>query len=58
MIHAFTGPRGWPALTADPQRRTWVESGKGAKWTCSCGASVTTRDAGELRAFAEGHTHA
>jgi hypothetical protein len=52
--HHFTGPKGWPALTVDPQRRTWVESGKARRWTCSsCGDAITTTDAGEPRAFAE-----
>lgn len=57
-LHAFTGPKGWPAVTADPQHRAWLESGKGKRWTCSaCGQAAAIDDAGALAAFAEAHVH-
>lgn len=53
-----TGPHGFPAVTADPQRRSWVEGGKGGRWTCTCGKSTSTKDAGALHDFVAAHGHA
>lgn len=52
------GPHGYPAITADPQRRSWVESSKGGRWTCSaCSKAIAIRDDAALADFALEHAH-